>query len=1054
MAKSALLPAVVQRRARAGRGELAPLARQRRGQRGRRAPGGRDASRSSTPAVSLVVATGRVRGRRLPRACGSRRRGRPAPVETDEERAELAIAEHRVRRHRDGGPARLRRVPHLPARVPPEGKRASRRGSSASCSSIERGRRVPRRDRHAGAAPPAQGGDDPRRRRWWSRRSSRCSRRATADASASIAIAFTDRGRRGGRPHRVRQPAAARRSRAPARPRVRPLRDPLPARVVRRRADPGRAARRARPAAAASSCSRSSSASPGSPTSAACGPATSGVRTAPAPALPSAPTRAGPRAVRRPPRPARDPGNAAAAVKARSRRRPRLQLTAVDLELRPIVADELAGLQAHRRVRLRLPPRRTPRAARGLGRRGARPDGRGLRRRRDRRHRSQLLARADAARRRDRPRRRRELDLGPADPPAPRHPPPDDGVPARGGRAARRARVDPHRVGRRDLRPVRLRRRDPRCSRSSCAAARSRSPTPVTRGPAAHGRARGEREARARAVRAGPRARATARCRGPPVWWAGEWAAEGLSEEPLRRGLRARRSRRGLRGLRRRRRRGPTASRDKTVAVHDLVAATPEAEAALWQYLCDIDLTQTRSRTGPSRRTSSCRGGCATAARCARRRSRDWLWLRPVDVPALLGARRYATAERLVLEVRDEMRPDGGAAGRFLLDGGPDGGRRARGPTPRRTSCSTSARSARSSLGGLAASTLARAGPDRGASTPGALRRRRPHVRRRASARSPSPGSESPALSTGQPGGSGVPTPQACVRLVWGLRRGRARARSRRDRGSRTADVAGARRRARPSRAAPGPSDPGLAVRRLARAPGPVRRSSPRWPRARLASTATCRRCPATALCDYRAAIVADLRAAPAAGARARVLRQLVHRRACATPPAALLDDRLTRRGATATSTTSRAVLTVAARHGHHRRLGDRAAGATTRRPRPTTRGASRPRSRELAATDCSHLHVVDTGRRAHRPARAVRADAAVPPRRARRSASTVASSCAPPTASTSTATARSDPLGGLRRLLRRRAAASARRSADAAATCVRTLRATAPSAPAARSRP
>ena len=51
----------------------------------------------------------------------------------------------------------------------------------------------------------------------------------------------------------------------------------------------------------------------------------------------------------------------------------------------------------------------------------------------------------------------------------------------------------------------------------------------------------------------------------------------------------------------------------------------------------------------------------------------DWLWLRPVDVPALLDARRYATAERIVLDVRDEMRPAGEAAGRFLLEGGPDG---------------------------------------------------------------------------------------------------------------------------------------------------------------------------------------------------------------------------------------------------------------------------------------------------------------------------------------------------------------------------------------------
>lgn len=111
---------------------------------------------------------------------------------------------------------------------------------------------------------------------------------------------------------------------------------------------------------------------------------------------------------------------------------------------------------------------------------------------------------------------------------------------------------------------------------------------------------------------------------------------------------------------------------NKSVAVRDLVATTPDAEAALWAYLCNIDLTRRvtaqavptdsellwRLRDGRQVRTTSLA---------------DWLWLRPVDVPELLAARRYATSERLVLEVRDEMRPDGRAAGRFLLEGGPDG---------------------------------------------------------------------------------------------------------------------------------------------------------------------------------------------------------------------------------------------------------------------------------------------------------------------------------------------------------------------------------------------
>ncbi|GAA3051060.1 hypothetical protein GCM10020000_35260 [Streptomyces olivoverticillatus] len=48
----------------------------------------------------------------------------------------------------------------------------------------------------------------------------------------------------------------------------------------------------------------------------------------------------------------------------------------------------------------------------------------------------------------------------------------------------------------------------------------------------------------------------------------------------------------------------------------------------------------------------------------------DYLWLRPLDVPAMLSARTYACPGTLVLDVTD---PAGYAAGRYLLDAGPDG---------------------------------------------------------------------------------------------------------------------------------------------------------------------------------------------------------------------------------------------------------------------------------------------------------------------------------------------------------------------------------------------
>ena len=51
-------------------------------------------------------------------------------------------------------------------------------------------------------------------------------------------------------------------------------------------------------------------------------------------------------------------------------------------------------------------------------------------------------------------------------------------------------------------------------------------------------------------------------------------------------------------------------------------------------------------------------------------RRSDLLWVRPLDVPALLAARRYQTSGQVVLEVDDPHELSGG---RFLLDGGPDG---------------------------------------------------------------------------------------------------------------------------------------------------------------------------------------------------------------------------------------------------------------------------------------------------------------------------------------------------------------------------------------------
>ncbi|KOY56254.1 GNAT family N-acetyltransferase [Streptomyces sp. XY332] len=103
-----------------------------------------------------------------------------------------------------------------------------------------------------------------------------------------------------------------------------------------------------------------------------------------------------------------------------------------------------------------------------------------------------------------------------------------------------------------------------------------------------------------------------------------------------------------------------------TVQVKELIALTPEAERALWHFLCSIDWVL-KVRTGyrapddlvphllPDPRAAT----IVTAS--------DFLWVRVIDVVRALGARTYAVPGVLVLEVTDAAGP---AAGRYRLDAG------------------------------------------------------------------------------------------------------------------------------------------------------------------------------------------------------------------------------------------------------------------------------------------------------------------------------------------------------------------------------------------------
>ncbi|MGP3687598.1 GNAT family N-acetyltransferase [Streptomyces sp. IBSNAI002] len=103
-----------------------------------------------------------------------------------------------------------------------------------------------------------------------------------------------------------------------------------------------------------------------------------------------------------------------------------------------------------------------------------------------------------------------------------------------------------------------------------------------------------------------------------------------------------------------------------TVQVKDLIAVTPEAERALWHFLCSIDWVL-KVRTG-GRAPDDLVTQFLPDPRSARPlTSADFLWVRLLDVVRALGARTYAVPGVLVLEVADAA---GLADGRYRLDAG------------------------------------------------------------------------------------------------------------------------------------------------------------------------------------------------------------------------------------------------------------------------------------------------------------------------------------------------------------------------------------------------
>ncbi|KAA1373630.1 GNAT family N-acetyltransferase [Aeromicrobium fastidiosum] len=108
---------------------------------------------------------------------------------------------------------------------------------------------------------------------------------------------------------------------------------------------------------------------------------------------------------------------------------------------------------------------------------------------------------------------------------------------------------------------------------------------------------------------------------------------------------------------------------DHTLVVDTMVAATPEAYAALWRFVLETDLVSTvkahlRPVDEPLR-------WMIDDFRAVHVDERDHLWLRILDVPAALTARSYSVADHIVLRVDD---PLGHADGTFGVTTDESGG--------------------------------------------------------------------------------------------------------------------------------------------------------------------------------------------------------------------------------------------------------------------------------------------------------------------------------------------------------------------------------------------
>ena len=96
-------------------------------------------------------------------------------------------------------------------------------------------------------------------------------------------------------------------------------------------------------------------------------------------------------------------------------------------------------------------------------------------------------------------------------------------------------------------------------------------------------------------------------------------------------------------------------TRRPSLVVNELMAATKEANAALWRFCFDMDLIE---RTEAIKRpVDDPMPWLLADPRRLQRAPRDGLWVRVVDARAALELRSYLASDRVVLEVRDDLCP-------------------------------------------------------------------------------------------------------------------------------------------------------------------------------------------------------------------------------------------------------------------------------------------------------------------------------------------------------------------------------------------------------------